>query len=812
MKTLEDFISEDAVPTQPVEEQEPKIEVSEKMSKGFIIKEIEMKGFMRYLEKTSPPIRFPNKFTVITGKTGSGKTSILDAITFALYKRTSRTGIAHVTLSDICKPGGYVKIAFIQNSEEYNVERGFSSSSSSYLTLKKNGKPISGNIKELEKIIEGVIGLDYEGFRNSTFVRQEEMKKLGNESASDRLDIFKKLFRLETFDRAQNLSHKRYSRISRHIDNMEAKLSKDREYTKKLPEQKGRLKNLEEEKKKLESQLEKLKKILGEKGETQKKLEHQHEEYLRTQTKFKGEEKRLEDIKKELTDSRKKTKEFEKWNIKSKLLENETKDYDDLQKEMLRMDKLRTKAHRITDRLKDLKEQEKVRISEHNQEMKVLVRELGTQEKRIGSLSTQIDKDEAFEILRDEGRLEERIARIEKEIDWLSRNEALVEKLSKEKARTATALKGINRKTSLVNSDSFILSEIRSNIEGIKNKIESKEKVFNQRIADIKAKVKSQEEKLKDVDFGDEEEKQLLKMEKILPDMLKKKNELKKIRKKLEEIGDLSKYILKLEKQESECIMERNELKESLKALTKVESDFQAVKNEVENLKAKKNVLNRDIGGTVGEIKQLKEHIVELKEITKNMEVAEKDIKEQREKAQVYELLRNKIFHDKGIVMYAIDQLLPQLSLETSTNLSDMTDSRFSKVKLSSYEEKNKYGIKIEVAGADGRWHDVQEFSGGERTQINAALRFAIAKELASMPQVGRTFGTMKTLFIDEGDLGSLDTESSRQLFVNKLFDMGQFFEKIILITHLTEVAEKFPGRIVVYMTPEEESKIKVMA
>ncbi len=40
---------------------------------------------------------------------------------------------------------------------------------------------------------------------------------------------------------------------------------------------------------------------------------------------------------------------------------------------------------------------------------------------------------------------------------------------------------------------------------------------------------------------------------------------------------------------------------------------------------------------------------------------------------------------------------------------------------------------------------------------------------------------------------------------------MGEFFEKIILITHLSEVAEQFPGRIMVYMTPEQESKIQVM-
>ena len=42
---------------------------------GFILEEIEMRGFMRYLEKTVPPLRFPEKYTVITGRTGAGKSS-----------------------------------------------------------------------------------------------------------------------------------------------------------------------------------------------------------------------------------------------------------------------------------------------------------------------------------------------------------------------------------------------------------------------------------------------------------------------------------------------------------------------------------------------------------------------------------------------------------------------------------------------------------------------------------------------------------------------------------------------------------------
>ena len=98
---------------------------------GFVLEEIEMRRFMRYLEKTDPPLRFPEKFTVITGRTGAGKSSILDAITFALYAKTTRTDILSVKLADICRPGGYVRIAFRQGDERWDVTRGF--------TTKKDG-------------------------------------------------------------------------------------------------------------------------------------------------------------------------------------------------------------------------------------------------------------------------------------------------------------------------------------------------------------------------------------------------------------------------------------------------------------------------------------------------------------------------------------------------------------------------------------------------------------------------------------------------------------------------------------------------
>src|SRR5437870_9476296 len=105
--------------------------------------------------------------------------------------------------------------------------------------------------------------------------------------------------------------------------------------------------------------------------------------------------------------------------------------------------------------------------------------------------------------------------------------------------------------------------------------------------------------------------------------------------------------------------------------------------------------------------------------------------------------------------MYAVDQLLPELEIEASKNLSELTDGRFGRIRLETYEEGRGHGIRILVQGVDGQWHDVAEFSGGEKTQINAALRFAIARELASMRRTGGPSGGWSPRSAAKGDLGS---------------------------------------------------------
>ncbi|UCG70496.1 MAG: SMC family ATPase [Thermoplasmata archaeon] len=822
MKTLEDFITdegtptrflkEESIPIQPLEEQSEETKIVASPTQGFIIKEIEMKGFMRYVEKTVPSVTFPNKFTVITGKTGSGKTSILDAITFALYKRTSRTDIQNIKISDICRPGGHVKVSFFQSGEEYEVERGFTSSNSPYLSLKKNGGTIDGNIKELEKMIEEVIGLDYDGFRNSTFVRQEEMKELGAESAAKRLEIFQKLFRLETFEKAQTLVSEKFEVIKRNIRTYETEISIRNEQVEKLPQLVKELKekgdHLEKEKKNLEKMTQEIKEL----DDDLKELAKKHDMFSSVKGKVESLEERLKNLKNRLTLAQKATKDIEPLKKDISNLKKETKDFEALR---THGEELREKQHAFQTTKRELDREKGLRsalIKERDTEIKRLSKRIVANERRIANLSTKIGRDEAFHMLRSEGSLTERVDRIGKELEWLSERKELIKSLKKERDESKKELEALKKRTEGINEDSFVLSEIEDGIKQTTKDIEDLSDNYQKKVQEIDEKIKEGEQNLKKMDFGEEERKEIAEIRGKVAKMRKQKDELDLKRKKLDRIGDPLSLIIDLKTQKKSI---EDELKGLIKRLSKLkdeEGNYQKARQRNEKMQKEKEILFGKISRAEGEMVRLENQIKDIEDLKKRMQETEKELKELREKSEILSILKEKVFHKRGIVMFAIDQLLPQLSLETSGNLSDMTDGRFSKAKLSSYGENNRYGIRIEISGADGKWHDVQEFSGGEKTQINAALRFAIAKELASMPQVGRTYGRMKTLFIDEGDLGSLDTETSRQLFVKKLFDMGEFFEKIILITHLTEVAEKFPGRIMVYMTPEEESKIKVMA
>ncbi len=779
---------------------------------GFVIEEIELKGFMRYLERTEPPIRFPEKFTVITGKTGAGKSSILDAITFALYKATTRTDPpANATIDEICRPGGYVRVAFRQGETRYEVKRGFTSKKEAYLELARDGEPIGGSIPEREHAIRDILGLDYAGFTNSTFVRQEEMKDLGSQRGSDRLLIFQKLFRLETFERAQERAKERHAEVHAQVESQEREIATRAERVSKLPELAAGMEGLERESTESAARVAGLARQTDDAIARLKELESKHSEYLKAESSIAQHGRRIAELDAKIASVTAEAERAERLKAEIFLLEEETKDFERFQEDGERLKDIQQRHQlRLKDREAAYQRQQEF-LREHDRKLKQLSEKLFAAERRVAELKTDITKEQAFEFLRQDGALEERLARIEKEVAWLADRPDILKELDLDRRKAGILRERVQTDVAKISGDSFLLSELRRQIDDVKAEIRTVNETKSARLAEFDAQLESVDREVAKIGFTDDARKRLGEVREILVKLRPRRDALEETKRNLRASGDASKVLEELRRQAESAREELEALEASMADLTAAERAYGAAKDGLEGLQRDLSDARSAVSLTEGLLTERRRAIAELREDDRRNAEATAKLKSMFQERELLAILKDQVFHKKGVVMFAVHQLLPGLQIEASRNLADLTDGRFSKIRLETYEEGKGHGIRILVEGVDGLWHDVGEFSGGEKTQINAALRFAIAKELASMPQVGRTYARMKTLFIDEGDIGSLDPAVSRDLFVGKLFKMGEFFDKVILITHIEDVAEKFPGRIRVSMTPKQESRVEYL-
>ena len=183
-----------------------------------------MEAFGSYGEKTTIDFTQPNQnLFLITGDTGAGKSTIFDAIVFALYGKASST--------ENEKKGEILRSQFAQLSVEPFVELEFSEGENTYTvkripayrklrekgegkgTLKEkpesekvslfmpNGREYANSIDETNKKIEEITGLTKAQFMQVAMIAQGEFMKILREESKQKKEIFRKLFHTEIFEK-----------------------------------------------------------------------------------------------------------------------------------------------------------------------------------------------------------------------------------------------------------------------------------------------------------------------------------------------------------------------------------------------------------------------------------------------------------------------------------------------------------------------------------------------------------------------------------------------------------------------------------
>ncbi len=168
---------------------------------------LELTGFTCFKELQS--ISFENlELFAIVGQTGAGKSSILDAITYALFGETSRLGSRGLEqLVSQGANGMQVALEFESGFERFRVSRAWSvKAAERQVRFEKfdGGRFITAvegvKVKDVAGAIQAVVGLDFDGFTRAILLPQGEFDRFLRGDAKERRELLKGLLNLEHFE------------------------------------------------------------------------------------------------------------------------------------------------------------------------------------------------------------------------------------------------------------------------------------------------------------------------------------------------------------------------------------------------------------------------------------------------------------------------------------------------------------------------------------------------------------------------------------------------------------------------------------
>lgn len=166
---------------------------------------------------------------LITGDTGAGKTTIFDAITFALYGRSSGENREPSMLrSKYAAPGTptYVELEFLYGSKRYTVRRSTEyerpSKRGSGMVIQPadaslifpDGRTVTG-ISAVTSAVEDIIGIESGQFTRIAMIAQGDFMKLLMADTKERREIFQKLFKTDKYFTLQEELGREVSRLDR---------------------------------------------------------------------------------------------------------------------------------------------------------------------------------------------------------------------------------------------------------------------------------------------------------------------------------------------------------------------------------------------------------------------------------------------------------------------------------------------------------------------------------------------------------------------------------------------------------------------
>ncbi len=760
-----------------------------------MISKLVLKNWKSHMESE---FRFSPGTNVLVGIMGSGKSSVLDAICFALFGTFPDLQKRNLKLDQVImnRPKRRDKAEVELTLEMDNtytisrtVERGKGTTNSE---IRQGGKLLEApQATRVTETVEEILSVDYELFSRAVYSEQNQLDYFLTIPKGQRMEKIDQLLRLDRFEKARSSASSLTNRCRQRRKDKKDEMGRLKEegFLKKIPDLERDVRKLEQDREKLSRELEQGRQKLEKLRSSVEDMEERADKVRKLETEMASVRTGLEEARnaeKKLRNSLGKYSdvELEKMEEKySELMEKVEKNRQRLKSYRQKLESLQSKGSRLF-ALANQKEEQIEETRKKLKEGQSLKEELGELEKKNPSGSLKNVEKKLEELRQEVGRNNLIISRMRDSLD----------KLSGDRCPVCDTPLGKEKRRELVSDRKQRIEEAEGGIESAREKIGSlgAKKV---RLEAETNRLTVLRERLKGLEGLDLEEKKS-----ELEELREKGNSMDVrmdgLRKEIEELEEKRKDLSDRKSDMQMLLSRRKELEEKIgqkraymKRSQRIKENLEAIEFDPQELRSKRQKLQ----GLIANNSQMKESLKSMENLLKEKKLRLQELKKRRsslkELAGEVNTLSNIIdFLNK--FNQALLDTQEQLRSEFVEAINETMDEIWSEM----YPYSDFQSIRLSVQEGDyvlqlksGEWNSVEGVaSGGERTSAALCLRIAFSLILAP---------NLKWLILDE-PTHNLDINAIQSFAKVLKTKVSDIVDQVFVITHEERLEEAVTGSL----------------
>ena len=371
-----------------------------------------LKGFLSYRQEVELDFE-PIDLACVIGQNGAGKSSLLDAITWALFGRARSSDDDLVNLQE---DTATVILEFDYEDQRYRVERIKKRGSSKKVQLnvwnpeKGTWRDFSeGTSRDTQFKLESILRMDYDTFINASFFLQGKADQFAQQKPTDRKRTLAKILELDIWELYQKQVAVKRRELETDLKVLDARLEQIEADLGREDELKDELSVLTDKLAQIEQLVETQEKLVEGLKKFQQQMEHQQEQLRILAQHRQSAQNRLETAQKTLTETESKQTHYQGLLAHENDVKAQYEQWQAKQKALDAMDATAVSFNAISKRREEPLQRliaEETRLNSEVQHLSEKAAEMQAQEEKLVHL-----REELAETMQEQARVREEVSR-----------------------------------------------------------------------------------------------------------------------------------------------------------------------------------------------------------------------------------------------------------------------------------------------------------------------------------------------------------------------------------------------------------------